>query len=201
MKRFQGELLSVDLSSYIPEKQTDAVDIAIRCFHVRDDLWTFPLVFSLTDNNSTHAVVWDERCVRRLLRRTRSPNRDLLIQDMETLCELRHRLSTREEIGACAQQIWYRNSSRDYAQTAVSQLYGAVADQLHRADRLPVLHYGVGSRLIVSGEEFPDWALSIAIDEYEFVKRNREAGTLPSAMLDLVGADHYGFRGPGVVNV
>jgi hypothetical protein len=191
----------MDLSSYIPEKQTDAIDIAIRCFQLRDDLWTFPLIFSLTDNISTHAVVWDERCVRRLLLRTHSPNRERLVQDMETLSEMRRRLATRDEIGTCARQIWYRDSSRDYAQTAVSQLYGAVADQLYPAGRLPVLHFGVGTRLIVSGEEFPEWALSTAIDEYEFVKRNREAGTLPSAMLNLVGADHYGFREPGVVNV
>ena len=182
------------LSKYIPTDAADVIPRAARFFEEHDFLWRLPCVFALSDDVSTHSVVWDELCVRRLLPMCSSPNREALISDLETLIAMRARLASENEFGSTSRVIWYRNSSRDEFQTAVAQLFGIVGHELHPNGKRPLAHYGVGVALIAEGERFAEWVLSVAIEEFTAVEQKRRIGMLPSQVLNLEGADHYGFK-------
>jgi hypothetical protein len=140
--------------AYVPNDLADPIDRATRFFDAGDALWHLPLVLALTDLKSTHAGVWDERCVNRLLPLTKSPNCDACLLDLQRLRELRDRRASRYEFGEWIQRIWYRNGTRDEVQTAIAQLYGAVECQLYPHSRHPLVLLGVGTTLIAQGEGF-----------------------------------------------
>jgi hypothetical protein len=181
-------------SKYTPIDATDAVLRASHLYDDHDSQWNLPFVFALSNNDVTHAVVWDELCVRRLLPLCQTPNRDALLADLEMLTAMRVRLASEQEFAETGRNIWYRNSSREHFQTAVAQLYGIVGHELHPNGKRPLTYYGVGLSVIAAGEQFPDWVLRIAIEEFKSVEQMRSSGTLPFQILNLECAEHYGFR-------
>jgi hypothetical protein len=184
------------LYGYLPLNEADAIKRSSEAYCAHDSSWHMPLVTMLTRPapECTHAVVWDERCILRLLPQTHTVHRDSLLNDMDELRTLRNRQATTEAISSKAEAIWSRPPARDQIQTAVEQFFWAVAHELYPDGTRPVTMLGVGTTLIAQGEGYPDWGLTTAIEEFEFVSRQRAAGVLPSQVLNLAGTDHYGFR-------
>jgi hypothetical protein len=182
---------------YMPNDPADAVQRATDFFHVHDDLWSLPLFTALSDNSSTHAGVWAERCVLRMLPLCHSPHLESLTNDLDTLRELRDRKAANEEICSRGEEIWNRHPARDWIQTAIARLYWGVAHDLYR-DRdgggHDAIDFAGAVDLLAKGEEYPELFLSIAIEEFQFVLERRQLGVRPSEVLGLIGSDHYGFR-------
>jgi hypothetical protein len=183
----------MDWTIYTPEDSEDAIARANALYKRRDFLWHLPLVVHLTNHESSHAVVWDERCVCRFLHDVTTPHQDSLLQDMKSLFELRERLASREEFDLRAESIWYRHPTRDMVQTAVAQLYWAVAHALHTRRPMPVTQTGVGVSLIAQNEDYSDWLLPIAVEEFLFVSLQRARGVTPGQMVNLSSVCRYGF--------
>ncbi len=191
------------LTNYIPTTAEDAIARSSQFFSSKEFRWYLPMAITLTcpEPKSTHAVIWDEQCIRKLLPRTHTPHRAALIQDMNLLTELRLQSAPAETFQTKAEGIWYRQPGRDHIQTAIAQFYGVVAHNLYPDGIRPITELGVGVALIAEGEQFPDWVLEVAVEEFLAIHESRKAGISPAQMLNLVGADHYGFRQRSDANV
>jgi hypothetical protein len=170
-----------------------AISEAGASFDAGHGFWFLPLMGALTDPQKTHAGIWVERLVCRLLDLPELRDEPQYRADLAELARLRCEFAPQEKFYERAEEVWYRGAGSEQTNKAISKLFGLVAHELYPKGNRPLHVYsGVVCNLVDFLGYRPE-VFALAVEEFRSIWQLRQQGMAPNQVLHLPGAAHYGF--------